>query len=111
MTLLIVTAVVGWVLFLFTLVLYLIGNRLNAKELNSVEVYNLALLLSNELREVNRSAVDDAIHEGRSKGLEPRELIYGLMKGVTINAKRYFNAKNENLDTLALVLDYVNKVT
>jgi hypothetical protein len=110
MTLIIVIAAVGWVLFLLAAVLYVAGNRLNAEESHALAVYSLALLLSDEFRDANRNGFEAAIREGRSKGVETQAVIYGLMQGVTQNAKRYYKGKNQNLDTLALVMDYVSKV-
>jgi uncharacterized membrane protein len=110
MTILIIIAVVGWVLFLLTAILYMVGNKSNVDESQSLAVYSLAVLLSGEFREANRKGFETAMQEGRSKGMDAQAVTYGLVQGVTHNAKRYYKGQNENLDTLALVMEYVKKV-
>ena len=94
MTILIIIAVVGWVLFLLTAIFYMVGNKSNVEESQSLAVYSLAVLLSDEFREANRKGFESAMHEGRSKGMDTQAVTYGLVQGVARNAKRCYKGQN-----------------
>jgi hypothetical protein len=110
MTTLIVVAALGWLLFVFMAILYFTGNKLNTHETNALAVYSLALLLSEEFRTANREGFKIAIQEGQSKKMNAESLVYGLMQGVTHNAKRYFKNAGNDLNTISLVTDAVSKI-
>ena len=84
---LIAVAIVGWLLFLFTLVLYRVGNRLNSAETNALALFSLALMLSDDFRDPIRSGYEKAICDAND--IEPTPLTFRLMLGVTETAKGY----------------------
>jgi hypothetical protein len=110
MTALIIVAIIGWLLFVLVAILYYGGNKLNSGETNSLAVYSLALLLSEEFRAANLEGFRVAIQEGRSKNMNAENLVYGLMQGVTHNAKKYYKNDGGDLNTISLVTDAVSKV-
>jgi hypothetical protein len=109
-TLIIIVAAIGWLLFVFVAILYSAGNKLNSNETNALAIYSLALLLSEEFRAANLDGFKVAIQEGRSKNMNAESLVYGLVQGVTHNAKRYYKNEDGDLNTISLVTDSVSKM-
>lgn len=90
---LIAAAILGWVLFLFVLILYRIGNRINAQENNALAVFALALMLSDEWRDLNRKNCEGALRS-RGESLDLNATMYASMEGITKGAK---DLESENL--------------
>src|SRR5438094_930216 len=102
MTTITVVAVIGWLLFLVTILLYWVGNRLNAKESNSLATYSLALMLSDEFRSATQAGFNAAIREARSRGSTLEAVTYGLVEAITQNAKSCYKAESD-ISTISIV--------
>jgi hypothetical protein len=109
MTFTIIFAIAGWGLFALVVILYYVGNRLNNQETNALAVYSLALLLSDDFRSATLSGFAKAIQEVRSNGISAQDVTYGLMQGVTQNAKRSYNNEEAPVNTISIVIDAINK--
>jgi hypothetical protein len=103
-----IIAVVGWLLFLFTAFLYWVGNRLNSQESNSLAMYSLAVMLSDDFRGAVRAGFERAIQEARARGSAPQTVTYGLIEGITQNAKSCYKPDAE-ISTISIVTDIVKK--
>ena len=91
----IIVAVVGWVLFLLTAILYVAGNRLNAQESNALAAYSLALLFSDGFRSGLASGFRHAANEALARQSPPESVAYSLMQGITQSAKRYYRSDSD----------------
>jgi len=103
MTAAVIIAVIGWVLFILTALLYFAGLRMNAAERTALAVYSLALLLSDEFRDGTRKAFDDRIEGARRKSPNTRALTYFLMQVITQAAKESTRPES-GVNTYGLVL-------
>lgn len=99
---LVILAVLGWLLFVLTAILYWIGNRLNSAESNSLAVFSLAVLLSDDFRTAVRSGFNAAVEQARARGSNLQSVTYGLIEAVTENAKRCYKPDSEP-NTISIV--------
>ena len=109
MTLTTVLAIGGWALFVTMSLLYWFGNKINNHETNALAVFSLAALLSDDFRSATRSGFDKAIQEGHSAGIDPKDLTFRLMQGVTQNAKNLYNKEDAPINTIDVVLNAIKK--
>jgi hypothetical protein len=93
---LIAVAVLGWVLFALTAILYWVGLRKDSEESNALAVFCLVNVLSDVARETSQSLCDQ-VFEKHGVKLGPKEAIYGAMQGITEGARITYP---ENLDIL-----------
>ena len=100
-------ATVGWILFVMTAVLYLVGNKLNVRESQSLAIYSLAALVSDEFRTANLSGFKSVVKEAHAKSVSTDRIVYGLIAAVTNNAKRYHPFPVDSVSTLGLVIKFV----
>lgn len=102
--------VVGWALFIIIAVLYFVGNKINVREEQALELFSLATLFSDEFRGAIRSGFEKSVHEAHEKNVPNERIVYGLMDAAMNSAKRYHDNPAGELNTLQLVLDLVAKV-
>jgi hypothetical protein len=101
-----IIAIVGWLLFLAVARLYWVGNRLNSQESNALALYSLAITLSDDFRSGVRAGVDQAI--GKLGSAPQKTVMYGLIEGVTENAKSCYKPDSE-ISTIDIVTDALTK--
>jgi hypothetical protein len=68
MLLLILIAGVGWLLFFAMVGIYLVGNRIYVRETNSLALFSLAILFSDDFRRKSRTEIDRVVGEQKSSG-------------------------------------------
>ena len=102
-------AVVGWVLFAFVAILYYVGNKINNQETNALAVFSLTVLLSDDFRSVSQNGFEKAIQEGHSAGIDPKDMTFRLMKGVTNNAKNLYTKGDAPISTIDVVINAIEK--
>jgi hypothetical protein len=61
-------AVLGWLLFFGMVGIYLVGNRIYVRETNSLALFSLALLFSDNFRREGRTEIDRIVGEQTSSG-------------------------------------------
>jgi hypothetical protein len=61
-------AVLGWLLFFAMVGIYLVGNRIYVRETNSLALFSLALLFSDNFRREGRTEIDRIVGEQSSAG-------------------------------------------
>jgi hypothetical protein len=108
MTTITILGIAGWVLFLFTAVLYWVGNRLNSQESNSLAMYSLALMLSDDFHLAAQSGFQRAIEGARSRRSDLRSVTYGLIEAITQNAKACYKP-DADISTISIVTDTLKK--
>jgi hypothetical protein len=99
----IILAVIGWVLFILTAILYRAGIRIDAEESNALAAHSLAVMLSNEFRMAVRAGFDRALEEDRPRGTDSKTMTYWLMEAVRQNAKTCYKPDAE-INTISVVM-------
>jgi len=105
----VILAVGGWALFVTMFLLYWFGNKINNHETNALAVFSLATLLSDDFRSATRDGFEKAIQEGHSAGIDPQDLTFRLMQGVTNNAKNLYNKEDAPINTIDVVIKAIEK--
>lgn len=82
---LIAVAIIGWGLFFLTAILYLTGNRINAKQLNGLELMCLTGILADEWHSFHQEQCKDLlIKHGDPENID--RTIYQMMSALTVVA-------------------------
>jgi hypothetical protein len=83
----IIVAIAGYVLFLFVVILYRVGNRLNVQETQALALHSLVLTLCDDARDGIRRETEAFILE-KCQQTSTRDVAWGLMLTVTQTAKK-----------------------
>ncbi len=106
-----VVAIAGWTLFVCAVAWHSFTLRIDAAETNALEVFGLALMLSDDFRAPIKQGYERTISEASSA--ESTRLLFQLMQGVRETAKRYDpgHAKEPlTIDTFSIALDAIGKI-
>ncbi|HZZ42779.1 MAG TPA: hypothetical protein VFE58_07565 [Tepidisphaeraceae bacterium] len=103
-----ILALIGWLLFLATAVLYWIGNRLNSKENNSLAMYSLALIFSDKFRTGIQTGFKKSVMEACEQSLKTQNIIFDLMNAITLSAEKYYVPQSD-INTFSIVTNAIEK--
>jgi hypothetical protein len=83
-----ILGIAGWLLFLGTALMFRSSMVANARDVNSLAMYSLALLFSDEFRTSSRLGVDLVIeNDPPRQHLGATEFVLWLMQGITQSAR------------------------
>jgi hypothetical protein len=90
---LIAFAVVGWLLFAATALLYFVGNRINAKDENALAQFGLAVVFSDEVRDATKKGYSQSVID--SPRVDSRLTAWQLGQAFKITARSYYSGEAE----------------
>ena len=109
---LIAIAITEWLAFAVTLVLYRVGNQINAAENLALEAHSLALMLDDDFLDMARRGIKDSLNSNPEwLNLPPEQLAFITMQGILTVAKRGWNARGPGFKTVDDPLDLLAIVT
>jgi len=71
-------------------------------------MYSLALALSDDFRTAVRAGFERVVQDARARGSAPQAVTYGLIEGITENAKSCY-ASDAEISTISIVSNIVTK--
>ena len=104
----ILIAVMGWLLFFVMVAIYLVGNKIYVRETNSLALFSLALLFSDNFRREGRTEVDRIVGAQKPPGDSGsvNEFVYQLMLLITEVAQN-LNEPDANPSSISVVASAV----
>lgn len=104
-----ILAVVGWLLFVATAVLYRVGNRINARQEAALSWFALALAMSDNFRNGTKQGYERAVREWRETGIDSNKIEWGLFQTVTQTANDRYR-EDSDLFTVGIAVDAIKGI-
>jgi hypothetical protein len=103
----VVLSIIGWVGFAGVLVLYLVGNRINARDENALALYALCLMFEDNFRVGNTDGFRRFIEE--QAGEKPTDVTFWVVKAIKKTAIAHAQPVAEPISTFTLAEHCVGK--
>lgn len=100
-------SIIGWLGFACVLVLYRVGNKINARDENALALYALCLMFEDNFRAPNADGFRRFVEE--QAGEKPMDVAFWLVKAIKKNAIAYSQAGAEPISTFTLAEHCVRK--
>jgi len=104
-----ILAVVGWLLFVATAVLYRVGNRINARQEAALSWFALALTMSDDFRTGTKQGWERVVREARQTGVDANKIEWGLFQTVATAANGYYRDDSDVL-SVAIAVDAIKAI-
>ena len=104
-----ILAVVGWLLFIATAVLYRVGNRINARQEAALSWFALALAMSDNFRTGTKQGWERVVREARQTGVDANKIEWGLFQTVGMTANGHYRDDADIL-SVAIATDAIRAI-
>lgn len=100
-------SIIGWLGFACVLILYRVGNKMNARDENALALYALCLMFEDDFRVPNADGFRRFVEE--QAGEIPSDVTFSIVKGIKRNAIAYSQPGAEPISTFTLAEHCVRK--